>query len=158
MQTVASPATRAAIAAFALGAAAYALTSCSSASTPAASPSTSSGSPSASATGTQSTGPTPDADAVDVSILASDTACNVVPVRVPAGKLVFTVSNTGDKVNGFALYEGANGQTLLAESRNIASGGTGGFNITLKAGEYSTVCKPGETGNGIRGKFTVAGG
>lgn len=149
------PTVRLVLSAVAIGAGALALMSCSSSTTPASSPSSSSGSAATSAS-TTSSGPTPDPGAVDVSVLASDTACNVIPVRVPAGKLVFTISNTGDKVNGFAIYEGASGQTLIAESRNIAPGGTGGFNVALKAGQYSTVCKPGEVGGGIRTAFTVA--
>lgn len=119
---------------------------------------TASGSP-AGPTSTQSRSgatPTTGGEAVDVSVLSSEKACNVVPVRVPAGDVVFATSNTGDSVTGFALYEGAPGPTPLAESRNIEPGGTGEFRLTLKAGEYTAVCRPGESGAGLRVAFTVA--
>jgi len=117
-------------------------------SSPSASPSASrpTGSASASSAG---------GDAIDVSVLSSEKACNVVPVRVPAGELLFTTSNTGDRVTGFALYEGTTQQKLVGESRNIQPGENGEFRATLTAGEYTAVCRPGETGTGTQVKFTV---
>lgn len=112
---------------------------------------------SASASGPSSPSSTPTAggEAIDVSVLSSETACNVIPVRVPAGNVAFATSNTGDSVTGFALYEGKSDQTPVAESRNIKPGENGEFRVTLKPGEYTAVCRPGETGAGIRVTFTV---
>lgn len=114
-------------------------------------------SPTASASGPSSPSSTPTAggEAIDVSVLSSETACNVIPVRVPAGNVAFATSNTGDSVTGFALYEGKSDQTPVAESRNIKPGENGEFRVTLKPGEYTAVCRPGETGAGIRVTFTV---
>ncbi|NKQ56664.1 peptidase M75 family protein [Amycolatopsis sp. K13G38] len=92
-----------------------------------------------------------------ITVSASDTACEVSATKANAGNVTFEVTNKGTKVTEFYLY--AEGDRIMGEVENIAPGLTRKLTVQLpNAGTYQTACKPGMTGDGIRGAFTVTGG
>jgi iron uptake system component EfeO len=101
----------------------------------------------------QSSGPSADPRALTVA--ASDTSCAVSGTGAPSGKLTFTVTNSGSKVNEFYLLAG-DGLRIVGEIENIGPGITRDLVLTAPAGSYFTACKPGMVGDGIRAPFAVA--
>ena len=98
----------------------------------------------------------PSADgSAPIAVTASDTACTVAKTEVPAGVTVFKVTNTGSKVTEFYVY--AAGDRVMGEVENIGPGLSRELRVELTAGTYETACKPGMSGSGIRGTFTVTG-
>ncbi|MFF5171625.1 iron uptake system protein EfeO [Micromonospora sp. NPDC000089] len=91
-----------------------------------------------------------------VTVKATDTACEVDRTDLPAGQVIFTVTNSGGKVNEFYVY-GA-GDRVMGEVENIAPGLSRELRVELPAGTYETACKPGMDGRGIRGALKVSGG
>jgi iron uptake system component EfeO len=98
---------------------------------------------------------TPTAADGPIQVRATDTECSVARTEVPAGLTVFTVSNQGSKVTEFYVY--AAGDRVMGEVENIGPGLSREFRVELPAGTYETACKPGMSGKGIRGAFTVTG-
>ena len=91
-----------------------------------------------------------------ISVTAADTACEVGAVEAPAGKITFAVNNTGSKVTEFYLY--ATGDRIMGEVENIGPGLTRQLIVEVPdGGSYTTACKPGMVGDGIRSPFTVTG-
>ena len=91
-----------------------------------------------------------------ITVNATDTACELSATTAKAGTVTFQVANTGSKVNEFYVY--GEGDRIVAEVENI----TPGLNRELKVeitqpGTFTTACKPGMVGDGIRGAFTVTG-
>lgn len=114
--------------------------------------------------GCTSTAPAPAAPASDgsaaargpITVQASDDACQVATVEAPAGTITFAVNNTGTKVTEFYLY--GTGDRILGEVENIGPGLTRQLIVEVPdGGVYTTACKPGMVGDGIRGPFTVSG-
>ncbi|SFW64743.1 iron uptake system component EfeO [Amycolatopsis australiensis] len=97
------------------------------------------------------------ADGGPIKVEASDTACTVSATTANAGNLTFEITNKGTKVTEFYLY--AEGDRIMGEVENIAPGLNRRLIVEVAdAGKYQTACKPGMSGNGIRGDFTVTGG
>ena len=92
-----------------------------------------------------------------ITVTASDTACDVSPASAPAGTLTFEVTNTGTKENEFYLLSD-NGDKVVGEVEGIGPGLTRQLVVDAAGGSYVTACKPGQTGDGIRGTFTVTTG
>ena len=91
-----------------------------------------------------------------IQVTASDTECAVATNEAPAGKITFSIKNTGTKVNEFYVY--AEGDQIVGEVENIAPGLTREFIVEVPdPGTYETACKPGMIGAGIRSAFTVTG-
>ena len=91
-----------------------------------------------------------------VQVRAGDTACEVSSDTAPAGPVTFSVQNTGTKVTEFYLY-GA-GDRIVGEVENIGPGLTRQLLVEVpQGGQYTTACKPGMAGDGIRAPFTVTG-
>lgn len=91
-----------------------------------------------------------------VQVRASDTACEVSVTEAPAGNVSFSVQNTGTKVTEFYLL--GTGDRILGEVENIGPGLTRQLIVEVpQGGQYTTACKPGMVGDGIRGPFTVTG-
>ena len=97
----------------------------------------------------------PSTDARALTVAASDTACTVSGGGAPSGKLTFTVTNSGSKINEFYLLAG-DGLRIVGEIENIGPGITRDLVLTAPAGNYFTACKPGMVGDGIRAPFAVA--
>ena len=91
-----------------------------------------------------------------ITVQAADTACAVSTGQAPAGTLTFTVTNTGAKTTEFYLY--GTGDRIMGEVENIGPGLTRQLIVEVPdGGTYTTACKPGMVGDGIRNPFTVTG-
>ena len=89
-----------------------------------------------------------------ITVNATDSACELSATTTAAGQVKFTVTNAGSKVNEFYVY-GADDK-VVGELENISPGLTRDFSVDLsKPGTYTTACKPGMSGDGIRADFTV---
>ncbi|MCW2736919.1 iron uptake system protein EfeO [Nocardioides sp.] len=113
------------------------------------------------ACGTESTAPTSSSgasgDAGDARALTVDSsadACTLSAAEAPAGTLTFDVTNSGDQVTEFYLLD-EDGLRIVAEVENIGPSITRALTVNAPAGTYVTACKPGMTGEGIRGELTV---
>lgn len=105
---------------------------------------------------TQSAEPAAEGNPRSIIVSASDDACEVSAAEAPAGRVTFTVTNTGSQVNEFYLL-GDDGARILGEVENIGPGVARQLVVTLPVGRYETACKPGMTGDGLRAGFTVTG-
>ncbi len=74
--------------------------------------------------------------------------------EAPSGNLVFDVRNDGSQVTEFYLL-GSDGKQIIGEVENIGPGLSRTMVVVAEPGSYLTACKPGQTGDGIRGEFTV---
>jgi iron uptake system component EfeO len=91
-----------------------------------------------------------------IQVRAGDTSCEVSAAEAPAGNVSFSIQNTGAKVTEFYLL-GA-GDRILGEVENIGPGLTRQLLVEVpQGGVYTTACKPGMVGDGIRAPFTVTG-
>lgn len=102
------------------------------------------------------TGSTSDSDGDAIAVSSSDDACEVSTTEAAAGTVVFSVTNDGTDVTEFYLY-GSDGQTVIGEVEDISPGLSRNLTVDVDPGDYVTACKPGMTGDGIRGDFTVTG-
>jgi iron uptake system component EfeO len=91
-----------------------------------------------------------------IPVRAADDACEVGGAEAPAGTITFAVNNTGSKVTEFYLY--GTGDRIMGEVENIGPGLTRQLIVEVPdGGTYTTACKPGMVGDGIRAPFTVTG-
>ena len=91
-----------------------------------------------------------------ITVKAADTACDVSATSAPAGKISFSINNTGTKTTEFYLY--GTGDRIMGEVENIGPGLTRQLIVEVPdGGTYTTACKPGMVGDGIRAPFTVTG-
>ncbi|MEP9364338.1 iron uptake system protein EfeO [Nocardioides sp. CN2-186] len=89
-----------------------------------------------------------------VTVTSTDDSCDVSTTEVPAGTLKFNVTNEGSKVTEFYLL-GADGLRIVAEVENVGPQLSRQLVVNAPAGTYTTACKPGMKGDGIRADFTV---
>lgn len=103
-----------------------------------------------------SNSPTTGADGSDgkVTVTSSDDACEISSTEVPAGPVTFEVTNSGKQVTEFYLL-GEDGLRIVGEVENIGPQLSRDLVVNVPAGTYSTACKPGMKGEGIRAGFTV---
>jgi iron uptake system component EfeO len=94
--------------------------------------------------------------ATAVSVASTSDACVISAASVAAGPTSFTITNNGDAATEFYLYA-ADGQRIVGEVENIGPALTRDLTVVLETGTYVTACKPGMTGDGIRGTLTVTG-
>jgi iron uptake system component EfeO len=103
-----------------------------------------------------------DADAesaAKVTVTATDDRCDLDRVDLTSGPTTFVVTNRGSKVTEVYVY-GQDGQAftkVISEVENIGPGTSRDLTVTLGGGTYEVACKPGQQGDGIRTKITVAG-
>jgi iron uptake system component EfeO len=91
-----------------------------------------------------------------IAVAASDTTCDLAKTEAPAGQVTFSVTNKGTKVTEFYLY--GVGDRIIGEVENIGPGLTRKLIVEVPdGGTYTTACKPGMLGDGIRAPFTVTG-
>jgi iron uptake system component EfeO len=91
-----------------------------------------------------------------ITVKAADTACDVSASSAPAGKINFSINNSGTKTTEFYLY--GTGDRIMGEVENIGPGLTRQLIVEVPdGGTYTTACKPGMVGDGIRAPFTVTG-
>jgi len=91
-----------------------------------------------------------------IAVTATDTECTLERTQAKAGTVTFAVSNKGTKVTEFYVY--APGDRVMAEVEDIAPGVSRDLTVQLPEGTYETACKPGMSGRGIRGAFSVTAG
>ncbi len=96
-----------------------------------------------------------DGDTRALSVNATDSACEVSAATAPSGTLTFSVRNAGTKVTEFYLLA-ADGLRILGEVENIGPGITRDLVLAAAPGTYTTACKPGMVGEGIRSAFAVS--
>lgn len=102
------------------------------------------------------TSKTSDADPGDITVKATDSACDVSSSSGTTGQNTFKISNNGSKVTEFYVY--ASGDRALGEVENIGPGLTRQLIVNIpEAGEYQLACKPGMVGDGVRATYTVTG-
>ncbi|HEY1154990.1 MAG TPA: iron uptake system protein EfeO [Arthrobacter sp.] len=89
-----------------------------------------------------------------IEVVSSNTGCKVSTASVPSGNLTFSVKNEGTEVTEFYLLA-ADGLRILGEVENIGPGLSRNLVVTAPAGSYTTACKPGMEGDGIRGALAV---
>ncbi len=90
-----------------------------------------------------------------IQVTSTSDACKVSTATAMSGNLTFTVKNDGDQVTEFYLLA-EDGLRILGEVENIGPGLTRNLVVTVPAGKYTTACKPGMVGDGIRAAFDVA--
>ncbi len=106
--------------------------------------------------GCTSTAPSSSSTPGAITVTAADASCEISTTTAPAGKISFSISNTGTKTTEFYLY-GA-GDRIMGEVENIGPGLTSLLIVEVpEGGTYTTACKPGMVGDGIRAPFTVTG-
>ena len=93
-------------------------------------------------------------DAQKIAVSSGDEACAVSSTTAPSGRVQFDVENTGAETTEFYLYA-EDGKQVIGEVENIGPGLSRTLVVTVETGSYVTACKPGQTGDGIRGEFTV---
>lgn len=92
----------------------------------------------------------------EITVNATDTACEVSKTETSTGTTTFVITNNGSKVTEFYVY--GEGERVMGEVENISPGLQRKLVVNLNtAGKYQTACKPGMVGDGIRGDFTVTG-
>jgi iron uptake system component EfeO len=91
-----------------------------------------------------------------IAVTATDSSCQVSKSEAPAGNITFQVTNKGNKVTEFYLY--GTGDRIVGEVENIGPALTRKLVVEVPdGGTYTTACKPGMVGDGIRAPFTVTG-
>ena len=91
-----------------------------------------------------------------ITVNATDTSCELSSTTARAGTVTFRVTNAGSKVNEFYVY--AEGDRIIGEVENITPGLQRELKVEVtEPGTFTTACKPGMVGDGIRGTFTVTG-
>lgn len=91
-----------------------------------------------------------------ITVSSTADACELSATSAPIGAVTFEVTNDGSETTEFYLYA-SDGSTIVGEVEDIGPGLTRDLRADLEAGSYVTACKPGMTGDGIRGEFTAAG-
>lgn len=93
-------------------------------------------------------------EATPVSVVSGENSCDVSPTTASAGTVVFSIQNSDQQPTEFYVY--GDGDTVVAELEDIGPGAARDLVAQLQPGTYTTACKPGMTGDGIRGSFTVS--
>jgi iron uptake system component EfeO len=91
--------------------------------------------------------------AEQLAVTSSDDVCTIDDDRVAAGPVTLTVVNEGDQVTEVYVY--GDGDAIVGEKEDITPGSSADFTVELEPGRFEIVCKPGQTGDGIRTELTV---
>ncbi len=97
-------------------------------------------------------GDSPAAETVEVT--ATDTACTVNPTSAPTGTIAFEVTNDGTRTTEFYLYGPDDSVVSEVEGIGVGLSRTMTVDVT-EPGTYTTACKPGMKGDGIRAPFEI---
>lgn len=99
-----------------------------------------------------------DADATGsnaVTVISTDSKCEVSKTTFASGKITISAQNKGSKVTEVYVYTPSD--KIVTERENIGPGTKATITAEIKAGSYEIACKPGMKGDGIRQKITVTG-
>ena len=91
-----------------------------------------------------------------ITVASSSDGCTLSATTTTSGTTTFSVTNSADEPTEFYVYA-ADGQRIIGEVENIGPAITRDLTVVLQPGTYTTACKPGQTGDGIRADFTVTG-
>ncbi|MUL66031.1 peptidase M75 [Mycobacterium sp. CBMA 234] len=92
----------------------------------------------------------------DITVTATDDGCQLSATSAKTGQSTFVVTNNGSKVTEFYVYSA--GDRVMGEIENVSPGLQRKLIVQLpEPGKYTTACKPGMVGDGIRADFTVTG-
>jgi iron uptake system component EfeO len=92
----------------------------------------------------------------EITVNASDTACELSGTEASTGPATFVITNNGNKVTEFYVY--GEGERVMGEVENISPGLQRKLIVQLgEPGTYQTACKPGMVGDGLRNDFKVTG-
>jgi iron uptake system component EfeO len=89
-----------------------------------------------------------------IKVSSTNDACSVSTATTKSGNVTFAVQNDGDQVTEFYLLA-EDGLRIVGEVENIGPGLSRNLVVTAPAGKYTTACKPGMQGEGIRSAFEV---
>ncbi len=89
-----------------------------------------------------------------IQVSSTNDACTLSSQAAKSGNLTFAIQNDGSQVTEFYLLA-EDGLRILGEVENIGPGLTRNLVVTAPAGKYTTACKPGMQGEGIRAAFEV---
>lgn len=89
-----------------------------------------------------------------IKVSSTSDACTLSTQSTKSGNVTFTIQNDGSQVTEFYLLA-EDGLRIIAEVENIGPGLTRNLVVTAPAGKYTTACKPGMQGDGIRAGFEV---
>ena len=93
--------------------------------------------------------------APSISVESTMDDCVVSEAVAPSGTVAFDVTNSTDQATEFYILAD-DGLRIVGEVENIAPGAPRTLTLSLRPGEYFTVCKPGMVGDGIgKAAFTV---
>ena len=105
---------------------------------------------------TTSTSESGKAAPAEVTVAATDTDCTLSGTEGATGANTFTITNNGNKVQEFYVYD--EGERVMGEVENISPGLSRKLIVQLtEPGTYTTACKPGMIGDGFRGDYKVTG-
>lgn len=90
-----------------------------------------------------------------VTVVSTDSTCEVSKTSFAAGKITISAQNKGSKVTEVYVYTPSD--KIVTERENIGPGTKATITAEIKAGSYEIACKPGMKGDGIRQKITVTG-
>ena len=97
----------------------------------------------------------PAADPAALTVVSTDTECEVSRTDLTAGSHTFTLVNKGSKVTEVYFY--APDGKIISEKENIGPGTSYDITVSLPAGDQQIGCKPGMVGDGIRQDVKVSG-
>ena len=89
-----------------------------------------------------------------IKVSSTNDGCTLSSKTTKSGNLTFAVQNDGNQVTEFYLLA-EDGLRIIAEVENIGPGLTRNLVVSAPAGKYTTACKPGMQGDGIRAGFEV---
>lgn len=89
-----------------------------------------------------------------IRVSSTNDVCSVSSTSTKSGNITFAIQNDGDQVTEFYLLA-EDGLRIIGEVENIGPGLTRNLVVTAPAGTYTTACKPGMQGEGIRSAFEI---
>ena len=89
-----------------------------------------------------------------IKVSSTNDGCTLSSKTTKSGNLTFAVQNDGNQVTEFYLLA-EDGLRIIGEVENIGPGLTRNLVVSAPAGKYTTACKPGMQGDGIRAAFEV---
>ena len=95
------------------------------------------------------------ASATRVAVSGTDSACTPAKTDLSAGDVTFDFTNSASDVN--EIYVLRPDASVVGEVENVSTGTQRALTVSLVAGDYNLVCKPGQKGDGFRTAIKVTG-